>query len=230
MVFVSDRMLGVTTSPDALCRQARAMRRDGRLPVHTSVTWRLDGIHVDSVSGMMMMPLLIVSELPRAEQVHAMCRRTGECFWDQLLQEGVMEYISTQEAFQTVIAPSFRELLYEKRRAESGKPPRRRYTHLVPHPSMILGIASAFEPFLEHNQGPRTTYAANMLSQIIGFGPMMAGVRGSCGTMEKTAYRLWYPQRSVCTTLVEDALALSPMGQTMLVAVMDHPHTMEDAS
>ena len=84
---------------------------------------------------------------------------------------------------------------------------------------MLLGLASAFEPFLEHNQGPRTTYAGNMLSQAIGFGPMTAGVSGPSGSMEKSAYRLWYPQRPMCTTIVEDSLNLPPIGQTMLVAV-----------
>lgn len=229
IVFVGGQVIGATTRPRELMTAARLMRRTGSLPRHTAVTWRLDGVHIDCTNGLMMIPLLIADRLSQAEEVARNCKAAGLPIWEMLLQEGCMEYVSTQEAFQTVIAPSYSNLLEERRRIRAGKEPRKRFTHLVPHPSMMLGLASAFEPFLEHNQGPRTTYAANMLSQVIGFGPMSAGARGPAGSMDKSAYRIWYPQRSVCTTLVEDALALPPMGQTMLVAVMDHPRNIEDA-
>lgn len=229
LVFVGGQVIAVTTRPREVMAVVRTMRRSGTLPRHTAVTWRLDGVHIDCTNGLMMMPLLLVDRLEDAEKVVRNCKASGMPCWEMLLREGCMEYMSTQEAFQTVIAPSFKDLMAEKRRIESGGKPKRKYTHLVPHPSMMLGLASAFEPFLEHNQGPRTTYAANMLSQVIGFGPMTAGVSGPAGSMDKSAYRIWYPQRSMCTTLVEETMALPPMGQTMLVAVMDHPQNIEDA-
>ena len=228
LIYVSGRTVAATNSPREAISRIRLLRRQGVLPRHTGVTWRFDGIHVDCTNGMVVFPLFIVSEMRKAVRVANFCKATKTPLWGQLLDEGVMEYVSVQEAFETTVAPTFKDLVEARRRREAGKPARE-YTHLVPHPSMMLGLASAFEPFLEHNQGPRTTYAANMLSQVIGFGPITAGVYGPNGSMEKAAYRLWYPQRSMCTTVVEDALNLAPMGQTMMVAVMDDPYNVEDS-
>ena len=71
--------------------------------------------------------------------------------WTDLLMEGLVEYVDTEEEETTMIAMEPNDL--DASQAYSST-----YTHCEIHPSMILGICASIIPFPDHNQSPRNTY------------------------------------------------------------------------
>jgi len=140
-----------------------------------------------------------------------------------------MELISTREASRACyIAPTWKEA-YEciKSGATIGSP--KCYTHMVPHPQLLLGLSASTIPFFPHNQGPRTTYFSNMKAQAVGISRLNTMVQGAQGRMDGQAYQMWYLQRPLVVTEAEVTSGTLPQGFVPMVAVMDDPSNFEDA-
>jgi DNA-directed RNA polymerase II subunit RPB2 len=87
-----------------------------------------------------------------------------ESTWTDLLSDGVVEYIDTEEEETIMIVMTPEDLTDARMSAvgqdlSSGDQGRlknsvytRNYTHCEIHPSMILGICASIIPFPDHNQ------------------------------------------------------------------------------
>jgi len=225
LVHVSHVIVGITTDPLALVDAARAARRGGALPQDCSVTLEPDGVHVDADDGVLGFPALRVAALDpaRVDRVRAEALADGTPLLRALLREGIAEFLSVREAYQARLAPTWQEAVS---RLRGGEP----VTHVIPHPSLMLGTASACIPFLNNNQGPRTTYWANMAGQALGLAFLgHTAVPGPLARFDGVAYQLHYPQRPLAMTAAEAAMDMPPMGQCLLVAVLGDAHNFEDA-
>lgn len=82
-----------------------------------------------------------------------------------MLQEGVVEYIDTEEEETVMICMTTDDLAEARQAAISQKIQKeqgttrlktavytRNYTHCEIHPSMILGVCASIIPFPDHNQ------------------------------------------------------------------------------
>jgi DNA-directed RNA polymerase II subunit RPB2 len=99
-------------------------------------------------------------------------------------------------------------------------------THVMIHPSLILGSAAAEVPFPDHNQSPRNAYQCGMGKQAIAGKQITDVIDGNIPP------HLLYPQRQLCQTeytrMILDKHPC-PAGFNGVVAIMSYLGNQEDA-
>lgn len=76
---------------------------------------------------------------------HVNSIRRGDISFDDLLRQGVIEFVDVNEENMCHVA------LYERDCAEN-------VTHLEIEPFTIMGVVAGLIPYPHHNQSPRNTY------------------------------------------------------------------------
>ena len=161
-IFVNGMWVGVHRNPGELVSTLRQLRRQADVAAVSIVRdTRLQELRLYTDMGRAMRPLFIVRNQNLAiRNTHirrlALGREDPQGWtWDNLISEGLVEFVDTEEEETTMIAMSINDLDI----ARSGNNPySSTYTHCEIHPSMILGICGSIIPFPDHNQSPRNTY------------------------------------------------------------------------
>ena len=103
-------------------------------------------------SGRVQRPLFIVdNNRLKIKKDHIPGLISGKTSFENLLQEGLCEFVDVEEEETAMIAMVLEDLRGEKILKHN-------YTHCEIHPSMILGVCASIIPFPDHNQSPRNTY------------------------------------------------------------------------
>ncbi|MCX6694918.1 MAG: DNA-directed RNA polymerase subunit B, partial [Candidatus Altiarchaeota archaeon] len=158
-VYLNGRLIGTHNQPELLVKKIRDLRRKGKMDYTTSISFREENneVQIYTDKGRVLRPILILEDgKPLMTERHVKDLKEKKVSWDELIKEGVVEYIDAEEEENAYIA--VREYKIAKE-----------HTHLEITPSLILGISAGFAPFPEHNSSPRVTMAAAMAKQSLGF-------------------------------------------------------------
>lgn len=183
-VQINGDIVGYNTDPITLYNTLKKYKRSGIIYPMTSIIWNIKdrGIIISTEAGRMFRPLLIVDidkktgkkELrilnylkekniswetySKNKNFDAFIAPCGGCNNIdnnyELLEEGFIEYLDTEEINYSMVAMNYNEL----KRGIKGTSVPPLYTHCEIHPSVINGILGVNIPFSDHNQSPRNCY------------------------------------------------------------------------
>jgi len=140
----------------------------------------------------------------------------GEMGMQELQDEGIIEYISADEAENTLIAPSLYELR-DKRHDLCT-----RYTHCDIEQA-IHGIVTLASPLTNHSYGVRTTYYCNQRKQSCTWYSLAYPFRCDKKTMMQ-----YYCEKPLVSCFTDNFV--NPNGHNCLVAIMVHTgYNQEDS-
>ena len=158
-IFVNGNWVGIHRDAKALVDTFRSLRRMVDIDAEVSIVRDIAAkeVRVYTDAGRICRPLFIVQDQQLVIKKHHIMQLQGvnpemkKLTWTDLLMEGVVEYIDTEEEETTMIAMEPKDLYSEDSYSST-------YTHCEIHPSMILGVCASIIPFPDHNQSPRNTY------------------------------------------------------------------------
>jgi DNA-directed RNA polymerase subunit B len=216
-IFVEGYLLGYTTSPSILTNTFREMRRKGEISMESNIVFyqNYNEIYVNCDEGRIRRPLLVIEDgKPLLRQRYIRNIRQDRWAWSDLVREGIIEYLDSDEEENTYIAID-----------QEGLTPE--HTHMELCSYAILGVGSAIIPYAEHNQSPRNTYQAAMAKQAPGV--YVLNYRDRTDTR---GHLLHYPQRPLVATKPMDVIGYNerPAGQNFVIAILSSiGYNMEDA-
>lgn len=204
-VFINGAWKGNCEDGNALCKKLRQMRRSGYLHFETSIMWKSEDLELSiwTDSGRICRPLLIVENCELIYKRHVAALRNGDLVWDDLLQNGSVEYLDAEETEDVLIAMQEKDINTFT-------------THCEIHPSTMFGISASTIPFADHNQSPRNTYGACMSKQAMGIFASNFSER-----MDTLSNILYYPQKPLVGTRAMAYMNYDelPSGQNAIVAI-----------
>lgn len=209
VVFFNGVPMFVHSAPVKLVAGLRKARRSGELHRHTSVRFDVPmrEVRVATDGGRCSRPLVLPAGLKPKTGV-------ASSAWSDLLTDGALEYVDTDEAQDAVIA-------WDVESFETGH-----HTHSEMHATAGLSIFEATMPFMQHNPAPRNVLAAQQGKQAAGL--YTAPFRSRIDTV---AMVLNYPQAPIVHTRYEDVNSQirHPGGVNTIVAIMTYTgFNMED--
>ena len=216
-VYINGKLIGTCKDPEVFVEAIRQKRRSGAISSETNITYYHDNheIYIFNDPGRTRRPVIVVQDgeaLLKDEHIQKV--QDGEITWDDLVAEGVIEYLDAEEEENTYLAMFPDELTPE-------------HTHLEIDPATMLGICAGIIPYANHNSSPRNTMEAGMTKQALGLYVSNYHLR-----TDTRAHLMHQPQVPMVKTRSMDATQYDqrPSGQNFVVAVMSYEgYNMEDA-
>ncbi len=220
-VFVEGNIIGYVASPQRLTQEFRERRRRGEISTEVNIAHfskiaeEREEINVNTDEGRVRRPLIIVEDgIPMLQPEHVDRIAYGEWAWDDLVRNGIIEYLDAEEEENAYVALDFDEVAQE-------------HTHAEIATYMMLGICASTIPYAEHNQSPRNSYQAAMSKQALGIYATNFQQR-----VDSRSHILHYSQTPLVDTALMNTMGyeLRPAGQNCVVAVLSFEgYNMEDA-
>ena len=173
LVFLNGVMMGIHRHPEEFVRNFRRLRRVGRVGPFVSVyrTVSQKTINISCDGGRVCRPLIIVDKgKPLVSDQDVKDVIHGVKTFDDLIKEGKVEYLDTNEETDTDLAVYEKDVVYYGRKEQIGVGGEvvPNTTHLEIAPFTVLGAVAGLIPYPHHNQSPRNTYQCAMGKQAIG--------------------------------------------------------------
>lgn len=216
-ILLNGALIGTTDRPMEFVEFIKQKRRAGAVSYQVNAGYdeSSDEIRINTDSGRVRRPLIVVENgKPALNKAHVDGVAKGKLKWDDLIKEGVIEYLDPDEEENALIALTENDV-------------NKSTTHLELNPLAILGISSSIIPYGEYDRGDRVNYGAKMIGQTIGHYASNYFVR-----TDTKSNLLVYSQIPTVGTSTYPVLRLDrhPAGQNVVIALMSQDgYNMEDA-
>ncbi len=216
-VFVNSKFKGEVDDPTRFVSSVIEERRKGNVPLSVNIYHNesSDTIFVDGTKGRVVRPLIVVKNgKPMLTEKHIQQLEKNEIGFDDLLKQGVIEYLDAAEEENALVAFFEDEITPD-------------HTHLELHPISLVGLTTALVPFGNYCHSTKLAIGGKNQKQAIGFYAANFPVR-----MDMDVNILQTPQFPLVATLMHEISDFNahPAGQNVVVAVMGYMgYNIEDA-
>jgi DNA-directed RNA polymerase beta subunit len=132
--------------------------------------------------------------------------------WNDLIKQGVIEYLDAAEEEGALVALYDEEITSE-------------HTHAEIDPMDLMGVVTSLVPYGNHDQSSRLNRGSKTQKQALGLYSANYLAR-----LDTDVSILQYPQKPIVRSFVYDTLNTYPAGQNLVVAIMTYEgYNMEDA-
>jgi len=214
-VFLNGLFIGYVENPEEFVLRIKEKRRNGKFPVEMSIRNDdiLEVVLISTEVGRALRPLIIVEGgVSKLKNEHLIGLEQGTLKWNDLIKEGIIEYLDAAEEENALVA-----LLPEEITPE--------HTHLEIDLIDLLGIVTSLVPYANHDQSSRLNRGSKTQKQALGLYASNYLCR-----LDTDVSVLEYPQKPIVRSFVYDTLNTYPAGQNLVVAIMTYEgYNMEDA-
>jgi len=216
-VFLNGSLIGETEDKDMFIHEFKNKRRSGVIPNELNIRYDevSDEIRINSDGGRVRRPLIVVEKgKPKLTEEHIRKLSEGKIKWNDLIENGVIEYLDADEEENALVAMTDEDITKE-------------HTHVEINPVVILGLPASLIPFAEYNRGDRVNFGAKMAGQSLGIYLANYPIR-----TDTKSNILAYPQVPLVMTDTYPIIGLNkrPAGQNVVIALMCYEgYNMEDA-
>ncbi len=216
-VYLSGKFLGTVENPLEYVAKIKEERRKGMLADNVNVHFdqQANEVNVEAGRGRLRRPLIVVKDgKPQLNENHMRQLEKKEISWNDLVKQGVIEYLDAAEEDNALVAFFENELTTK-------------HTHLEITPLAIFGLTTALVPYANFNSAQKVNTGSKNQKQALGFYAANYHIR-----MDMDVNLLHYPQTPLVRSLVNDISDYDkhPSGQNIIVAVMSYKgYNMEDA-
>jgi DNA-directed RNA polymerase subunit B len=216
-IFVNGKFAGDIDNGKEFVSQIRSARRAGTLSSNMNVMFEehLNQVFIETNRGRTRRPLIVVKDgIPLLTEKHIKQLQKNEISWNDIVQQGVIEYLDAGEEENALLAFDEKELTPE-------------HTHLEITPLAMMGIVTTLVPFGDHNPSARLAIGSKNQKHAIGFYAANFPAR-----MDMDVNLLHTPQVPIVQSIMHELSGYEthPCGQNIVVAVMSYKgYNMEDA-
>ncbi|MEM4263526.1 MAG: DNA-directed RNA polymerase subunit B [Candidatus Woesearchaeota archaeon] len=216
-VYLNGKFVGEVDNKDEFINRIKADRRSGAIPANTNIYFdeSLNQIFVETFRGRTRRPLIVVKDgIPLLTEKHIKQLQKNELNWNNLVEQGVIEYLDAAEEENALVAFSEKELTPE-------------HTHLEISPICMLGLITTLVPYGDYVPAARLNIGGKNQKHAIGFYASNFGVR-----MDMDVNLLHTPQNPIVQSIMYELSDYEkhPIGQNIVVAVMTYKgYNIEDA-
>lgn len=223
-VFVNGDWIGCCSNYAEFTTKYRKMRREGQIHYITTIAMdvRTNEIYMWTDIGRIVRPLIIVysneeefiasgntiefKQYIKLTKDHILGLKTGRLTCEDLLDDGVIEFISPEEQQNCLLAEDIETFV------SNASNPLLRFTHLD-IPQAIVGIPGLTSPFTNHNQPARGIFQTNQVKQACGVPCLNYPYK-----VYKEMFVQVYNQKPLVKTVANKYIP--PIGMNAIVAVM----------
>src|SRR3989338_7715989 len=157
-VFYNGQFIGFVLEAEKFISAIRETRRQGKLPVELSV--RLDNsnslVVISTETGRVLRPLIIVKNgISMLAEEHLEMLKNNTLSWNDLLNQGVIEYLDASEEENSLVALDDSSITPE-------------HTHLEVDEIDLLGLVTSIVPYGNYNQASRLNRGGKTQKQALG--------------------------------------------------------------
>ncbi|MEM4330587.1 MAG: DNA-directed RNA polymerase subunit B'' [Candidatus Pacearchaeota archaeon] len=214
-VYLNGKYIGSVDSIKDLFYKAREKRRKGELPYEMGfkLVEETSSLFISTETGRVLRPLIIVEKgVPKLNEKHLELLKKGVINWNDLIKEGIIEYIDAGEEDGVLVA------LYPDELTEE-------HDYLEIDPVASLGIITSLVPYANHDQAPRLLRGSKTLTQSLGIYAANFHLR-----VDTNVSILTYPQKPLARSFLYDYINFYPAGQNVVIAVLPYEgYNIEDA-
>ncbi|MGM5485165.1 MAG: DNA-directed RNA polymerase subunit B [Nanobdellota archaeon] len=216
-VYIDEKFMGTVDNSKEFVRQIVLERRKGKISLDTNVNYDEDNdeVFVETSKGRVRRPLIVVSDgKALLTEKHIGQLERNEISWDDLIAQGIIEFLDAAEEENAYVAMKEDELTKD-------------HTHLEIDSVAIAGLCTSMVPFGNYSQSARIAFGSKNQKQAIGFYAANYPVR-----MDMDVNLLHTPQSPLVKSYTNDLTDYDkhPSGQNIVVAVMAYRgYNMEDA-